>query len=163
MAILRSSISVEKQVSDLRGTTLYLSSDLTYMDMETFVRKRRIFSILPTLQERYGLLPYSNELTPRYNTKRSKPVRYAKASLTRFGSVLRGTKRPFELHLWQLHCKTLPSAPGAPVRDLRSFRAALRAYKEKRSRPAVGCSARCACSTTASSPCWSVPHRPQGP
>ena len=25
-------------------------------------------------------------------------------------------------HLWQLHCKTLPSAPGAPVRDLRSFR-----------------------------------------
>jgi len=31
--------------------------------------------------------------------------------------------RPFELHLWQLYCKTLPSAPGAPVRDLRSFRA----------------------------------------
>ena len=31
--------------------------------------------------------------------------------------------RPFELHLWQLHCKTLPSAPGAPVRDLRPFRA----------------------------------------
>ena len=31
--------------------------------------------------------------------------------------------RPFELHLWQLHCKTLPSAPGAPVRDLRTFRA----------------------------------------
>ena len=31
--------------------------------------------------------------------------------------------RPCELHLWQLHCKTLPSAPGAPVRDLRPFRA----------------------------------------
>ena len=31
--------------------------------------------------------------------------------------------RPCELHLWQLHCKTLPSAPSAPVRDLRSFRA----------------------------------------
>ena len=31
--------------------------------------------------------------------------------------------RPFELHLWQLHCKTLPSAPSAPVRDLRAFRA----------------------------------------
>ena len=55
--------------------------------------------------------------------KRSKPVRSAKASLTRFGFVLRGTMRPYELHLWQLHCKTLPSAPGAPVRDLRSFRA----------------------------------------
>lgn len=55
--------------------------------------------------------------------KRSKPVRYAKAPLTRFGSVLRGTMRPYELHLWQLHCKTLPSAPSAPVRDLRSFRA----------------------------------------
>ena len=55
--------------------------------------------------------------------KRSKPVRCAKAPLTRFGSVLRGTMRPYELHLWQLHCKTLPSAPGAPVRDLRSFRA----------------------------------------
>ena len=27
--------------------------------------------------------------------------------------------RPYELHLWQLHCKTLPSAPSAPVRDLR--------------------------------------------
>ena len=24
--------------------------------------------------------------------------------------------RPYELHLWQLHCKTLPSAPSAPVR-----------------------------------------------
>ena len=32
-----------------------------------------------------------------------------------------------------------------------------------RSRPAVGCSARCACSTTASTPCRSLPHRPQGP
>ena len=31
--------------------------------------------------------------------------------------------RPFELHLWQLHCKTLPSAPSAPFRDLRAFRA----------------------------------------
>lgn len=41
--------------------------------------------------------------------KRSKPVRYAKAALTRFGSVLRGTVRPCELHLWQLHCETLPS------------------------------------------------------
>ena len=29
--------------------------------------------------------------------KRSKPVRYAKAPLTRFGSVLRGTMRPHEL------------------------------------------------------------------
>ncbi len=44
-------------------------------------------------------------------TKRSKPVRSAKAALTRFGPVLRGTMRPSELHLWQLHCKTLPSAP----------------------------------------------------
>ena len=31
--------------------------------------------------------------------------------------------RPYELHFWQLHCKTLPSAPGALVRDLRAFRA----------------------------------------
>ena len=54
--------------------------------------------------------------------KRSKPVRCAKAPLTRFGSVLRGTMRPYELHLWQLHCKTLPSAPSAPVRDSRPFR-----------------------------------------
>ena len=38
--------------------------------------------------------------------------------------------RPSELHLWQLHCKTLPSAPGAPVRDLRPFRA--RAPRDKR-------------------------------
>ena len=38
--------------------------------------------------------------------KRSKPVRCAKAPLTRFGSVLRGTMRPYELHLWQLHRKT---------------------------------------------------------
>ena len=56
-------------------------------------------------------------------TKRSKPVRSAKAPLTRFGDVLRGTMRPYELYLWQLHCKTLPSAPGAPVRDLRPLRA----------------------------------------
>ena len=54
---------------------------------------------------------------------RSKPVRSAEAPLTRFGYVFRGTMRPYELHLWQLHCKTLPSAPGAPVRDLRPFRA----------------------------------------
>ena len=57
------------------------------------------------------------------NKMRSKPVRSASGSLTRFGSVLRGTVRLYELHLWQLHCKTLPYAPGAPVRDLRSFRA----------------------------------------
>ena len=43
--------------------------------------------------------------------KRSKPVRSAKAPLTRFGLILRGTMRPFELHSWQLHCKTLPAAP----------------------------------------------------
>lgn len=41
--------------------------------------------------------------------KRSKPVRYTKGPLTRFGSVLRGTKRPSELHLCQLHCETLLS------------------------------------------------------
>lgn len=35
--------------------------------------------------------------------KRSKPVRSAKAALTRFGSVLQGTVAPLELHLWQLH------------------------------------------------------------
>ena len=85
--------------------------------------------------------------------KRSSPLPYAKAPFRRLGSVLRGTERPCELHLWQLHCKTLPSAPGATVRDLRPFRAALRAYSGIRSRPAVGCYARCACSTTASSPC----------
>lgn len=45
----------------------------------------------------------------RTKGKRSKPVRYTKVPLTRFGSVLRGTKRPFELHLCQLHCETLPS------------------------------------------------------
>ena len=39
---------------------------------------------------------------------------------------------------------------------------ALPAYNEKRSRSAVGCSRRCAPSTTASSPCWSVPSRPPG-
>ena len=38
--------------------------------------------------------------------------------------------RPSELHLWQLHCKTLPSAPGAPVTDLRTFRA--RAPRDQR-------------------------------
>lgn len=38
--------------------------------------------------------------------------------------------RPYELHLWQLHCKTLPSAQGAPVRDLRTFRA--RAPRDQR-------------------------------
>ena len=37
-----------------------------------------------------------------------------------------------------------------------------RTYKEKRSRSAVSCSARSACSTTASSPCWSVPPGPRG-
>ena len=35
-----------------------------------------------------------------------------------------------------------------------------RTFKEKRSRSAVSCSARSACSTTASSPCWSVPPGP---
>ena len=45
--------------------------------------------------------------------KRSSPLLSAKASFRRLGSVLRGTMRPSELHLWQLHCKTLPSAPKA--------------------------------------------------
>ena len=58
-------------------------------------------------------------LSGRYG-KRSKPVRFTKAAHTSFGSVIRGTERPSELHYWQLHCKTLPYAPGAPVRDLRS-------------------------------------------
>ena len=44
-------------------------------------------------------------------SKRSKPVRSAEAALTRFGSVLRGTMRPCELHLWQLHRETVLSAP----------------------------------------------------
>ena len=44
-------------------------------------------------------------------SKRSKPVRSAKAALTRFGSVLRGTKRPYELHSCQLRCETIPYAP----------------------------------------------------
>ena len=48
-------------------------------------------------------------LRVRSGGKRSKPVRFAEAALTRFGSVLRGTVRPYELHLWQLHCETLPS------------------------------------------------------
>ena len=48
-------------------------------------------------------------LSSCFRRKRSKPVRSAKAALTRFGSVLRGTMRPCELHFWQLHCETLPS------------------------------------------------------
>ena len=57
--------------------------------------------------------------------KRSKPVRYAEAALTRFGSVLRGTMRHYELHLWQLHCKTLPAAPrrsGQRLADVPQYR-----------------------------------------
>lgn len=42
--------------------------------------------------------------------------------------------RPSELHILQLHCETLPSAPSSPVRDSRPFRAALRALKGIRSR-----------------------------
>ena len=50
-------------------------------------------------------------LRARSRKKRSQSVRYAKAALTHCGSVLRGTMRPSELHLWQLHCETVPSAP----------------------------------------------------
>ena len=34
--------------------------------------------------------------------------------LSHCGSVLRGTERPFERHLWQLHCETLPEIPLTP-------------------------------------------------
>lgn len=64
---------------------------------KTFQQKYPIFCVITTIIESI------------YHIKRSKPVRYAKATLTRFGSVLRGTERPCELHLWQLHCETLPS------------------------------------------------------
>ena len=41
--------------------------------------------------------------------KRSSHLLSAEAPFRRLGSVLRGTKRPSELHLCQLHCETLPS------------------------------------------------------
>lgn len=44
---------------------------------------------------------------------RSKPVRSAEAAFIRFGSVLRGTLRPFELHFWQLHCETVRIRSGS--------------------------------------------------
>lgn len=66
---------------------------------KTFQQKYPIFCVITTIIESI------------YHIKRSKPVRYAKATLTRFGSVLRGTERPCEFHLWQLHCETVPSAP----------------------------------------------------
>ena len=55
--------------------------------------------------------------------KRSKPVRSAKAALTRFGSVLRGTAAPLRTPLMAapLQDSSL-RAEGVPVRDLRSFR-----------------------------------------
>ena len=49
---------------------------------------------------------------------------------------------------------------GAPVTDSRPFRAPTSRIKGNRSRSAVGCSRRCAPSTTASSPCLSVPFHP---
>ena len=68
---------------------------------------------------------WDRPLRVRSGRKRSKPVRSAEAALTRFGSVLRGTVRPFELHLWQLHCETLPSGP-TPLQGETRGRSALR-------------------------------------
>ena len=69
-----------------------------------------IYSIVVTCPGQMML--YSGHLRVQRDIgERSKPVRSAKASLTRFGYVLRSTNRPSELNLWQLHCKTLPAAP----------------------------------------------------
>ncbi len=46
---------------------------------------------------------------PESKEKRSSPLLYAKAPFRRLGSVLRGTKRPSEFHLWQLRWETVPS------------------------------------------------------
>ena len=66
---------------------------------KTFQQKYPIFCVITTIIESI------------YHIKRSKPVRYAKATLTRFGSVLRGTSAPLRT----------PIMP-APLRDC-SFRA----------------------------------------
>lgn len=49
--------------------------------------------------------------------KRSSILHYAKAPFRRLGSVHRGTNRTLELHLWQLHCETLPAAPIKETMD----------------------------------------------
>ena len=54
-----------------------------------------------------------------------------------------------------LRCKTVSEQVCHRLADAPPHR-----LKEKRSRPAVGCSGRCAPSTTASSPCWLMPSRP---
>lgn len=64
------------------------------------------------------------------------------------------TARPATI-IASLRCKTVSEQVCHRLADAPSHR-----LKEKRSRPAVGCSARCACSTTASSPCWFMPSRP---
>ena len=56
--------------------------------------------------------------------KRSKPVRSAKAALTRFGSVLRGTIAPLQTPLMAVPLQDSPfRAHAAPGRDSRPFRA----------------------------------------
>ena len=67
---------------------------------------------------------WSRPLRVRSGRKRSKPVRYAKAPLTRFGSVLRGTVAPLRTPLM-----------SAPLRD--SSRRAKALWSETRGRSAV--------------------------
>ena len=63
---------------------------------------------------------------------------------------------------WPAQRPSLPPFAGRLCRSksARDSRTPSPQIKEKRSRPAVGCYARCACSTTASSPCWFIPSRP---
>ena len=91
---------------------------------------------------------YLRPLRARSGIKRSKPVRYAKAALTRFGSVLRGTAAPLRTPLM-----------AAPLRD--SSRRAKALWSETRGRSAPrlrrsrcegyqmeGTSCRCPCHRT---------------
>ena len=86
-----------------------------------------------------------------------------KAVLALLGRTSRPERQPslppFAGRLCRNKSVTDSRTPSAPL----AYAQGSRTLKEKRSRPAVGCSARCACSTTASSPCWSVPLRlPEG-
>ena len=65
----------------------------------------------PILSQTKGVPTKKSQMTLVPATHSGSPLHCANAPFRRLGSVLLDTVNPSKLHLWQLHCETLPSAP----------------------------------------------------
>ena len=126
----------------------------TILFLEIAMANIMIFSENPKEGRDYSCR-YLRPLRARSGIKRSKPVRSAKAALTRFGSVLRGTAAPLRTPLM-----------AAPLQDssLRARRSGQRlADVPRRASRIKGNKVKRLCpGKPATDSCWFIPPAPEG-